>query len=278
MEHESILQQIFLNIEHIGTPPGISLKLFEKTNSPDFNIDEMASMISRDATIAALVLKTANSVHFSRGNRIMNIKHAIVHLGAFNINRLLFAIEMLGVFRGHGSSKSFTEADFWSHTLAGAHLASKYAVFKKSCDADIAYIAGLLRNIGVLAIRQFAPREFERMLLLQTLEKASFERLSEFVLGMNHRELAYTIGLKWNLPAVIINSIRSTGVVSENVKQINAVREAILFADELLHVAKYCLWDYFYMPGNFDFHDIPVESLFNETKEMVEKMMNEFWS
>jgi HD-like signal output (HDOD) protein len=278
MENESILQQVFSNIEHIGTPRGVSLKLLEKADSSDFDVDEMASMVSRDATIAALILKTANSVHFSRGNRISTIKHAIVHLGAYNVKRLLFAVEMMGIFHGCGSTKDFPEMQFWSHTLAGAHLASKYAALKKSCDPAIAYVAGLLRNIGVLAIRQYAPREFERMVLLQAVEKTSFEQLSEFVLGISHRELGYMIGLRWNLPGTIVDAIRNSVDVSTMTSEVDAVREAIFFADELLHVANFCLWDLYYMPGNFDFHAIPAESMLNETKDLVETIMGEFWA
>ena len=86
------------------------------------------------------------------------------------------------------------------------------------------------------------------------------------------------IGLQWGLPRSIISSIKNTIDPSDVTDEIKAIREAIRFADELLHVTRYCIWDKYYMPGNFDFHDIPAESMFHETKEIVDTMMKEFWN
>jgi HD-like signal output (HDOD) protein len=273
--NEDALQQIIWNIEHIGTPHNVSLRLLEKSAS-EIDIDEMTALISQDATVSALILKTANSVHFSRGQRIKTIKNAIIHLGIENIKKLLFAVEMIGVFKGRCAAENFSEIDFWKHTLAGAILASKYTAFKKSCDPDVAYAAALLRDIGILAVRQFAPEEFEKMVLRQKTEASSFKELAKTFLGVSYREISYMVGLSWSLPRPIIESIKDR-IPSEMNSEIRAIREGILFADELLHVTKYCIWDLYYLPGNFDFHDIPCEEMHKEAAETVEKILQEFW-
>jgi len=277
MENSNIsLQKIILNIEHLGTPHKVSLKLLEKS-SKDIEIDEIASDIGKDATVSALILKAANSVHFSRRQRFKTIKTAVVHIGIENIKKLLFAVEMLGIFKANCYSSTFSETDFWKHTLAGAFLASQYSTFKKTFDPDLAYVAALLRNIGVLAIRHFTPDDFENILKLQIGKHSSFNKVSEAVLGTSYKEIGYMIGLRWNLPRAIIESIKETVNPHEITAEIMAIRESILFADELLHVTKYCVWDVNYLPGNIDFHGIPCEEMLNETEDTVEKMMEEFW-
>ena len=271
-----MLKKIMMNVEHIGTPHKIILKLLEKSDM-DVDVDEIAFDIAQDATVSALILKTANSVHFARGKEVKTIKEAVIHLGIGYIKKIFFAIDMIGIFRGHLASDRFNEIDFWKHSLAGAILASKYAAFKKSCNPETAYMAALLRNIGVLAIRQFTPGEFDQMLLLQSTECFSFTTLSKIVLGICHREIAYMIGQKWNLPSSIPLSIRETINFEDINHEINAIREAILFSDDLLHVTRYSVWDVNYMPGNFDFHGIPCEEMFNDTSVVVESMMEKFW-
>ncbi len=271
------LQKIILNIEHIGTPHNIVFKLLEKSDKVNIGIDQIASDISQDATVSALVLKTANSVHFTRGQRIKSIKQAVIHLGIDNIKKLLFAVEMLGVFKGNCASDKFSEIDFWKHTLAGAILASKYASFIKTCPADIAYAAALMRDIGILAIRQFTPDEFDRILLHKDAERLPVYNLFKSILGISHREIGYMIGLRWNLPSIIIEPIKDATNKFETTDEIEAVRASILFADELLHVTNYCLWDVNYLPGNFDFHGIPCEEMLKETRALVDKMILEFW-
>ncbi len=182
-----------------------------------------------------------------------------------------------GVFKGNCSSDKFSEIDFWKQTLAGAILTSKYTALKGTFDADVSYTAALLRDIGMLAIRQFAPAEFEKMILLQAKEPLSFKELAKTFLGVSYREISYMVGLSWNLPRSIIESIKDRTNTHEINSEIHAIREAILFSDELLHVTKYCIWDPFYLPGNFDFHGIPCEEMHREAVEMVDKIIQEFW-
>lgn len=279
MVNSESLQRIIMNIEQLGTPNPVALKLIEKA-SVDFEVDEMASILSCDSSVAALILKTANSVHFSRGQRIKTIKQAIVHLGKDNISKLLFAVDMIEVFKGDSlqGSNHFSEPDFWMHTLAGAVLASKYAVLKNSCNPDITYVASLMRDIGILAIRQFTPDEFEELLAMQNTYISPFDTYCKTILGISHRKIAFKIGVRWGLPASIVESIRDELPSYPVDDEVREIREAILFADELLHLTKYCVWDRYYCPGKFDFKEIPCEEMFNSTKDMVAGMMHQFWN
>lgn len=276
-KENAALSQIIFNIEHIGSPHSVVLKLIEKSNNPDFGIDEIASDIAQDATVSALILKTANSAYFARGQRFNTIKQAVIHLGTENIKKLLFAVEMIGIFKGHCASESFSEVNFWRNTLAGAILASKYAGLRTIVNPDIAYLAALLRNIGVLAIRQFVPVEFEILLDVQEKETLPFKTVSRSFLGISHREIAYMIGLRWSLPRIIIESLRDNLNPHEMNNEIIAVRDSIFFADDLLHITKYSIWDTFYMPGKTDFHGIPCEEMLSDATSLVDNMMKEFW-
>lgn len=276
-EKHNTLQQIIFNIEHIGTPHPVCMKLIKRCEDVDIKIEEIATDIGNDATVSALILKTANSVHFSRGQRFKTIKQAVMHLGINNIRKLLFAVEMLGIFRANCHCSLFSETDFWKHTLAGAFLASKYAGLKKSCNPEVSYVTALIRNIGVLAVRQFSPYEFNQILKLRDTKNCAFNDLVRTVLGTSQKEIGYMVGLRWNLPGAIIDSIKDTTNPYELNDEIRAIRESLLFADDLLHVTNYCVWDKNYLPGNIDFHGIPSKEMFEETIILVEKMIEEFW-
>jgi HD-like signal output (HDOD) protein len=277
--NENAFQQIVWNIEHIGTPHSVSLKLLEKTSNPDYTASDLADIISQEPTVAAQILKIANSVHFSRMEPVKTIKQAVIKLGSSNIRSILFSIEMFGVFRGNCSSERFKEPEFWKHSVAGAIIASKYAQFDKSItDSDIVYAAALIRNIGVLAMRQYIPGEFEQMLTVQSTEGFPFEFVSKAIIGVSHRHVAYMIGLRWSLPRSIIEAIDDRINPYEQSRESSEIRKAIVFADDLLQVTKFGVWDQFYMPGNVDFHDVPCEEIFNEASTIVSKMFEEYWT
>jgi len=105
----------------------------------------------------------------------------------------------------------------------------------------------------------------------------SFSDASKIILGASHRQIAYMIGLRWNLPRSIIESIDDKNNPYEQTRESSEIKKAILFADDLLQVTRFSLWDPFYMPGNVVFDGIPCEDIFNEASSMVEKMYEEFW-
>lgn len=84
-------QQILFNIEHIGSPEKVSLKLLQKTSNPDYSTDDVSEIISKEPTISAQILKIANSVHFSRLEPVKTIKQAVIKLGLSNIKSILFS-------------------------------------------------------------------------------------------------------------------------------------------------------------------------------------------
>lgn len=277
--NQEAFQQILNSIEHIGSPEKISLKILQKTSNPDYSIDDVSEIISKDPTISAQILKIANSVHFSRLEPVKTIKQAVIKLGLSNIKSILFSIEMFGIFKGTSSSKGFNEKDFWKHSVAGAIIASKYAETDSSAtDPDVIYIAALIRNLGVLAIRQFIPGEFDIIVKLMECDTLSFAGASRAILGASHRQIIYMIGLRWNLPRSILEAIDENSYCQDQSSESSHIKNAILFADDLLQVAGFSIWDPFYMPGNVDFHGIPCEDIFNEASTVVDKIFEELWT
>jgi len=101
---------------------------------------------------------------------IKTIKHAVTHLGLANIKSIIFAIEILGTFKGRLASDKFSDVDFWKHSIAGGIIASNTPGLWE-CGFRLGLFGRLLRNLGVLAIRQFMPGEFDKILELIDQEK-----------------------------------------------------------------------------------------------------------
>ena len=271
-----ILQQIISNIEHIGASPSISLNLLRKIASSNYSAGELVDIIAQDPTITAQILKIANSVQFAQSEPAKTIKQAVIVLGSSNIKSILFSIEMLGIFRGQGSSKKFNEVDFWRHSVAGAIVASRYAKFDlATTDTDIVYVAALIRNIGVLALRQFVPWEFEAILGRMEHEKVTFAKASQILIGKTHRDIAYMIGSHWNLPQTILDALNpELDTLRTLATEPAEIKKAMLYADDLLQVTKFCVWDPYYEIENIDFHDLPCELIYQEAVSLVDKMFD----
>jgi HD-like signal output (HDOD) protein len=270
------LNRIANNIEHIGTPNCIILKLIEKISMNDYDASDLARLISYDNTVSAQVLKIANSARFFRGNPVNTINDAVVVMGSSNLKSMLLAIEFIGVFHGRGASKRFDDYEFWKHSLAGAQISSYYAKHVRMDNPECFYISALIRNIGLLAIRQFMPEEFEIILNMVENEKIPFENAFQAILGETIRQVGYIICSGWQIPEMIIGAMNDRGDACCQTCLSVTQKKAMTFADDLLHITQFALWNRYYMPENVDFSNIPCEIIFKESTEMVNSIFTEF--
>lgn len=235
------VMHVLQNIEHIGTHPQISASLFRHINDPDFTIEQIVHAIASDPSIAAQVLKTANSVHYSQGMRIDTLTNAVIYLGVDIIRKIVFAIELIGLFKNRQPrSDSLDDAKFWKHTMAGAILAQELCYCNKIEEVEKVFLSALLRNIGVLVIRQHFPDAFVEMESCVSANRISFRAAGKRVCGLDHREIGYLLGVRWNLPDYLVFALRDNHTGRE---EIQMIRDIISISDTILHQREFASWD-----------------------------------
>jgi HD-like signal output (HDOD) protein len=231
------------NIENIGTAPTITLRILQEAKKDGADLQAIARLIMDDPRISAQVLKVANSPVFAGFSRISTVSQAVVVLGIQNIQQVLFAIELFGVFKGEGIRSTFSEETFWKHSLAGAMIAEKLCDSDTSIDRETAYLAALLRDIGVLAIRQYLTTEFEIIIALMETNAIDFRTASRTILGNSHKQIGSLIAKQWRLPEKIVSSIGEYGTDGGTAEETGKIRSVIDTADAMLADQLYCAWD-----------------------------------
>lgn len=263
------LTSLLTGIEHIGALSTITTKIFRMITDSDYDTTHLADVISRDPAISAQLLKIANSAYFQRSEPIKTIKQAIVTLGLQNVKGILYGIQMFGIFKGKNDPKNFDIMTFYKHTIAGAVIASQYKIPQGiSITSDNLYIAGLLRNLGVLAIRQFIPTTFGYILSLMETDKLSFANAAMYQIGNGHRYVTYTICKNWKLPDSMIDAYTNDDDITLESK---TIRDAIKYADDLLQATHYATWDMFYMPNFLD-TTMPNREIYDETTKIIDSI------
>jgi HD-like signal output (HDOD) protein len=269
--------QIIHNIEHIGTSPALSLKIMEEVNKSDADLTTITSLLMDDPTICAQVLKVANSTYFCTRERITTVSQAVINLGLENIKQILFAIEIIGVFRADFSTKKFNEELFWRHSIATGFLAMAIGHVKKyPVVTETLYITGILRNIGVLAIRQFLPAEFDAIINLIERKRIDFRTASQEVIGINHHEVGYLIGIKWNLPEDIVNSMSENDLNCSGIEKALQIRTVMMTVEAMLAAKQYSSWDHFCKyPAKIDLENI--DGLCEKVFAQVDLLYQKLW-
>jgi two-component system cell cycle response regulator len=268
--------QIIQNIEHIGTSPELSLKIMQAVDNTNVTMHDVVKIILEEPTICAQVLKVANSPYYYRGERISTMTGAVVHLGLENIRRILFAIEMIGVFKANSVLTFFNEINFWKHSVGGALLAAELGASEGVNDTEGIYLCGLLRNIGVLVIRQFLPKEFYQIYDLIGKKSMAFKNASKETIGIDHQEIAYLVCMRWNLPDKLIAAMSELENEEARKEPISTIVKAVNLSYAILSAKGINKWDPFYTP----LCPVEDEGLLkkgDEILEQVDKMQQQLW-
>ena len=235
------------NIDYLSSTPDLSMKLLSKVKDENASADDIAAVILPSPTLCASLLRLANSVYYSRGTVITTISHAIVHLGIDAVVNYVFALEMMNTFRGGPNQSGFSGALFWKSSLAGALLAQELAIKGEvepaGVEPETAFISGLLRDIGVLVLRQYFPDVFLEVCDFVYKGNQSFDQACVSACALDHRSIAFLLGTRWNLPQKILATFQLPSANAPDYQAVIQNRNIVLYSDYLLKMNKVFLWD-----------------------------------
>src|SRR5262249_1915523 len=96
----------------------------------------------------------------------------------------------------------------WAHALGTAVGASLVAERSRRASPDLAFTAGLLHDIGKLAMSVWLERKIPALLKISEIEETPFDAVERRVLGYDHTEVGAHLGERWNLPQELIEAMR----------------------------------------------------------------------
>lgn len=218
---------------HVRVPPfpQVALKVMQLASDENVQLSKLGELISSDPAFAAEVLTVVNSILYAPRYPVRSILQAIEVLGATHLQGLCLTVGVrayLGTSLGHPTMRTI-----WRHNMACALIAQQIAA-AGTTDRDIAYTAGILHGIGMLALAVVRPRDYIQFLgtFLGTLD-GLVER-ERMVFGMDHCELGKKLVSDWRLPedfAEVMSSAHGDGGAAEHWGVPGIVRLSCRMAD-----------------------------------------------
>lgn len=211
LEFSHNLRRTLQHVSQLPPLPETTQELLKLRNNPNANIERLTSLIEKDPSLTAFIMKYARMSIFGYGDRISSVHHAITLVLGFNtaLNLTLCTISA-GCFKlpNDGALGRIT---IWSQALACAALSSELCqkmANKELINCDLAYLNGLFHNFGHLLFGHLYPREFA---FLNNLVSRHPEHNAR-VLQLHTFGIAYdTIGMYlikgWNLPEEIMIAV-----------------------------------------------------------------------
>lgn len=157
------------------------------------------------------VIGLSNSPIFGIGRKVLTLHDAAALLGTKRIKMIALSLSMMSSVEKRPKSQ-FDIDGLWKHSLTIALIMDTIASYMPSDlrpPEDEIYLAGLLHDIGYLALSYIDPQLSDQFCMRLTSEPdRSVEEIETEMLEMNHSELGAELAQYWGLPESIIAVIR----------------------------------------------------------------------
>jgi signal transduction histidine kinase/HD-like signal output (HDOD) protein len=194
-----------LLIARLPAMPQILVRLIEHLQADDLGMPELAALISKDAGMTGKLLAVANSSAYQRHHRSVNLEQSLVALGTDMIKTLVISDSVFQTFNNFPHSGSTDLRAFWKNSLAGAVIAKEVARLVEYPHLEEAYLAGLLHNVGRLALLATAPKEYAYNFTARDDEDLC--AVEQRTLQITHAEAGAWLIERWQLDSFLADAV-----------------------------------------------------------------------
>jgi HD-like signal output (HDOD) protein len=185
---------------HLRLPPfpQVAIKVLQLSSKENVQLHELSDLISADPAFATEVLTIANSYLYAPRFPASSILQAIAVMGANHLQGLCLTVGVRA-YMGKTLSQPSMRA-IWHHNLACGLIATQLAA-AGHLDKDTAYTAGVMHDIGRLALAVIRPREYALVLGAHSGSPGSILIAERELFGWDHCETGRQLITDWKLPA-----------------------------------------------------------------------------
>jgi HD-like signal output (HDOD) protein len=174
------------------------------TDGDRFSAQELARVIATDPALTAKMLRLANSAYYGFPRRIGTVQDATVLIGFRAVRSAVLASCVIDAV---GGSASLDYRQFWRSSVAVGVLAEVIAEAEQG-RAEEAFTAGVLHNIGRLALDQHLPEMFRDTKRYAERQRLAVHEAQRRLLGYSDAELGGALALHWNFPQELADAVR----------------------------------------------------------------------
>lgn len=186
--------------------PKIIFELNDIVSDPLATACDIACIVDKSPSLAALLLKIVNSSVYGFPSKIDTISRAVAIIGTREITSLALGISTINIFKD--IPKEILDMNsFLRHSFACGIISRIFAASKNIPQTEQLFVSGLLHDIGRLIIYKYFQDRAKTLLNSAIESDKLLYKLENSYLGSNHTLIGKSLLQKWNLPVLLVNSV-----------------------------------------------------------------------
>ncbi len=210
----TVTQQIELavsRLDSLSTLPCIAVQFLPKLLQGQFSPSALADIIESDPALTARILSLIEQRGVGLPDGRFSLRQALDKLSGHDVRDAILSINVLQAFDlddGIDKDRATAKKELLLHSIAVACCAKDIAeMASPQMDSQLAYCAGLLHDMGKLALEETMPKSFASIVEETKSTKRSSRAIEQKHLGTDHTIIGKRLGQKWRLPNLIVLAI-----------------------------------------------------------------------
>lgn len=195
------MEDLLATVHRLPVFPAVAVRVLGVAGSDEASFEEIQRLVSSDQVLAGRIIEAANSSLLSPARPISTIPQALSYIGLERTRRVLLAHVFRPLYKAGGLEP------MWRHSIQMAIATERLASLSKLAPPEEAFLAGLMHDIGRLALRRMGGAEAE--LYARLCQSGSDAVFAELILcGFDHGLAGAEILRGWAFPAHLVESVQ----------------------------------------------------------------------
>ncbi len=200
---KSELRHLIAGIDHLPATMKVAGRALSVLFDASPDMDTAGALFATDPALASCLLRMANASGADHAaSETVLLREAVETVGLEGLRRAVLGVTLTSL--PLQSCQPHLERHL-HHALACATCAAKTASHTRLVPADEAYVAGLLHDIGRLALVAAMPEEY--CAFLESRQPAGMDRLERNAFDVDHALVGKWMAERWALPRQLSQAI-----------------------------------------------------------------------
>lgn len=184
------------------------------------DVSALAGIVESDPCLTAKMFSVMHSRGMTYSGIGFSAAEVLGKLSSGEIQKIFFSYEIDSC----ETSRVISKKDLILHSLAVAISARAISqAVSPRMDGDLAYLAGLMHNIGVLALYDSMPKSFDSIVAEAKLNGSKLVVVERKYLGVDHTIISKRLAARWHLPKQVSWAAwlydKNTDVIAKNIPE-----------------------------------------------------------
>jgi len=201
------VELIIRRLDTLSTLPEVAVRYLGQLSGGSVNSMVLGEIIDSDPALTAKIFALAHQEGVEFTDNVPSVIEAVMKLPPAVVRDAVLSVKVFQAFgadSGDDGVRAMRRKELALHALAVACCASQIGeIVLPSKEKQMAFSAGLLHDIGKIAIDQVMPRSFCRIVEEAQSRRAPIHIVERDHLGLDHTIVGKRLAEKWSLPREI---------------------------------------------------------------------------